>query len=280
MEAIMDTLGLDVPGTPPATPPVTPPATPPATPPITEQPAPTPIPPQAPPQAPIQPKSTTNITTTKTLTRKGRPAARTTTTTTTAAPAPPGIGLYIRSVLTRKVLLPFTAIGANISEILTKALQRDYEGKCVLEGYVKKNSIRLINYSAGTIQTDKLVFHVLFECLICNPVEGFGFRVIVRNVTKAGIRATTDTEESPVVVFLAREHHVMRDDSDVFAALKMDDEISVRVIGSRFELNDPYISVIAEFISLKSRPSDPEAAPMASRAQTRLRPSASMMRAQ
>lgn len=279
MEAIMDTLGLDVPGTPPTTPPATPPASPPATTtaaavqvppaiPATEQPV------AAPPTP--QPQSTTKIITNKGLTRKGRPTARPLTT----APATPGIGLYIRSVLTRKVLLPFTAIGANVSEILTKALQRDYEGKCTLEGYIKKNSIRLINYSAGTIQTDKLVFHVLFECLICNPVEGFGFRVIVRNVTKAGIRATTDTEESPVVVFLAREHHVMREDSDVFAALKMDDEISVRVIGSRFELNDPYISVIAEFISLKSRPSDPEAAPVASRVQTRLGPGASMMRSQ
>ena len=273
MEAIMDTLGLDVPGTPPATPPVTPPASPPAT----EQPAPAPAPAQspapAPAPAPAAPSTPQQISTRKIIANKGLiRKARTTARPLTTAPATPGIGLYIRSVLTRKVLLPFTTIGANISEILTKALQRDYEGKCTLEGYIKKNSIRLINYSAGTIQTDKLVFHVLFECLISNPVEGFGFRVIVRNVTKAGIRATTDTEESPVVVFLAREHHVMREDSDIFAALKMDDEISVRVIGSRFELNDPYISVIAEFISLKSRPSDPEAAHAASRAQARLRP--------
>jgi hypothetical protein len=178
---------------------------------------------------------------------------RTPSTRQTQVTRAPGIGLYIRSVLTRKVPLAFKIVGSNVQELLTRSLVRDLEGKCAVEGFIKRNSIRVINYSAGSIEGDKVLFQVLFECLICNPVEGFGFKAVARNITKAGIRATTDEEESPVVVFLAKEHHTLRDD---FSDIKVDDVINVRVIGTRFELNDPYISVIAEFVSFRKTTED------------------------
>ena len=36
-----------------------------------------------------------------------------------------------------------------------------------------------------------------------------------------------------------------------FSAVKPDDEIEVKVIGQRFELNDKYISIIAELVEPK-----------------------------
>ena len=42
-----------------------------------------------------------------------------------------------------------------------------------------------------------------------------------------------------------------------FSSIKVEDEITIRVIGIRFELNDNYISVIAEFVAprkVKKRP--------------------------
>jgi hypothetical protein len=48
-----------------------------------------------------------------------------------------------------------------------------------------------------------------------------------------------------VVVFIARDHHFK---SKEFSQLKLDDNITLKVIGIRFELNDPYISVIAEYV--------------------------------
>lgn len=158
-----------------------------------------------------------------------------------------GIGLYMRSILTKKVIIPFKLVGSNVGELLIQSLEQELNGKCSEDGYIKKGSIRLIKYSAGSIESDKVVFQVLYECLVCNPVEGFGFKVVVQNITKMGIRATIDdNEESPVVVFLAREHHVGNEE---FSKLKQNDIINIKVIGTRFELNDPYISVIAKFDS-------------------------------
>jgi len=170
--------------------------------------------------------------------------------------------LYRRSILTRKVSIPFRMMGKNTDLHLNKALVREYEGKCSVDGYIRRNSIEVMNCSAGAVDSDNVVFTVKFECLICNPKEGNMFNVIARNITKAGIRATTASagagagasasadEESPVVVFLAREHHL---ECEEFASISADDVIRVRVIGTRFELNDAHISVIAEFVSMATR---------------------------
>ena len=61
---------------------------------------------------------------------------------------------------------------------------------------------------------------------------------------------------SPVVVFVARDHRHL---NDYFNSIAEGDSIKVRVIGQRFELNDRYVSVIAEVVEqrefMHARPS-------------------------
>tara|TARA_B100000795_G_C22802725_1_gene442823 strand:- start:2780 stop:3367 length:588 start_codon:yes stop_codon:yes gene_type:complete len=159
-----------------------------------------------------------------------------------------GLGIYVQNVLTRKVRLPFNIIGNNLSENILLDLTRGMEGKCVEEGFIKPNSIRIVNYSSGTVSGKYVIFTVMFECLVCRPVEGMKFRAIVKNVTKAGIRCETQEHPSPVVVFIARDHHFKTKE---FSELEIDNEITIKVIGIRFELNDSYISVIAELVTSK-----------------------------
>ena len=161
-----------------------------------------------------------------------------------------GLGLYMRNVITRKIRLPFTSIGSNVKENLQTKLATDMEGKCVDEGYIRPDSVHIVSYSAGTILGKMVIFIVMLECLICRPVEGQRFRAVVKNVTKAGIRAETKELTSPVVVFIARDHHYK---SKGFSALKEGDSINVRVIGVRYELNDSYISIIGELVEKKVR---------------------------
>lgn len=159
-----------------------------------------------------------------------------------------GLGIYMQNVLYKPVTLSFHNIGNNIAELLNEKTSREFEGKCNEEGYIKPNSIRLLSFSAGEIRGKEVLFTVSFECLVCRPVEGQRFKCIVKNVTKAGIRAETNEPISPVVVFIARDHH---HNIRSFSKLKENDDINVRVIGIRYELNDKYISVIAEYIEPK-----------------------------
>jgi DNA-directed RNA polymerase subunit E'/Rpb7 len=156
-----------------------------------------------------------------------------------------GVGIYMQNILTRKVKLPFTSVGSNLVENISQDLSNRIEGKCVQEGFIKRNSIRIVNYSAGIITGKFVTFTVVFECLVCRPVEGMKFKTLIKNITKAGIRCETMEDPSPVVVFIARDHHFK---SKEFSQLKLEEQITVKVMGIRYELNDPYISVIAEYV--------------------------------
>tara|TARA_Y100001970_G_C14098575_1_gene784141 strand:- start:499 stop:1080 length:582 start_codon:yes stop_codon:yes gene_type:complete len=160
-----------------------------------------------------------------------------------------GMGIYMQNIITRKVTIPFRSLGSNITETIQDELSQMIEGHCEKEGYIKPTSTNIINYSAGCLDAENVSFIVSFECLICRPVEGMRFRVTIKNITKAGIRAETQEIPSPVVVFIARDHHFQ---NVHFSKLKVGDDINVRVIGIRYELNDNYIAIIAEFVP--SRP--------------------------
>ena len=88
----------------------------------------------------------------------------------------------------------------------------------------------------------------MFECDACMPVEGMQIECTIKNITKAGIRAEVGTENSPLVIFIARDHHEI---TEYFNSVNIGDTIDIRVIGQRFELNDTFISIIAELLEPK-----------------------------
>jgi DNA-directed RNA polymerase subunit E'/Rpb7 len=157
-------------------------------------------------------------------------------------------GVYMNSLLSRKLQVSFNKIGKNIKEILEKSIKKEIEGKCTIEGFIKPNSTKLLTYSSGVLFENKVEFDVVFECLVCCPVEGMRIKCNVKNKTQAGIRALINEEKSPVVIYLSRDHHY---NNKYFSTLKENDEITVRVIGQRYELNDEQVSVIGELIEPK-----------------------------
>jgi DNA-directed RNA polymerase subunit E'/Rpb7 len=163
----------------------------------------------------------------------------------------------MQNVLTRKVDIEFNNVGKNIKELLQKKLVQVMEGKCVIEGYIKPDSVRVINYSAGQLISSNVQFTVVFECLLCNPVENQLVKVKALNITKAGIRAEAVTKgESPLDVFIARDHNYK---NKQFSTIKEDDEFTIRIIGQRYEINDPVISVLGELV--KPRTGKPKPKP-------------------
>ena len=121
--------------------------------------------------------------------------------------------IYSRCLITRTIVLPITAIGVNIREIIDKKIHENYEGKCLVEGFIEKDSAKIISHSSGLIQRGtNISFVVVFECKACFPVEGTLISCVAKNITKAGIRAESLEEKpSPVVVFIARDHYFAND---------------------------------------------------------------------
>lgn len=157
--------------------------------------------------------------------------------------------IYSQSLLTRSIIIPVTYIGNNLKQTIEKDIAFNFEGKCVAEGYIKGGSSKIISYSSGLVKGSDIIFEVLFECLVCCPVEGMLIQCEAKNITKAGIRAESSDEiPSPVVVFITRDHHYA---SQQFSDIKEGDRFVARVIGQRFELNDKYVSIIAELVEKK-----------------------------
>jgi len=156
------------------------------------------------------------------------------------------LSIYSKNLIHRKISIPIDLIGSNLINIIQTKISNSYEGICSKEGYIKRGSIQIISYSSGILQDDFVIFDVSFECLICRPVEGMRILCKIDNITKAGIRASYYNQvESPITVFLARDHYA---NNPIFLKLNEGDLINIKVIGTRFELNDKNIYIIAELL--------------------------------
>ena len=154
--------------------------------------------------------------------------------------------IYSEVLIAQRVPISILHIGDNIKQTLEKTIAKNIEGKCIVEGYVKPLSCKVMSYSSGELSGSDVMFVVIVECQVCCPVEGMNIVCVVNNITEsAGIKAETDDTPSPVIIYVARDHHFKNAE---FSKVNVGDKINVRVIGQRFELNDKYVSVIAEFI--------------------------------
>jgi hypothetical protein len=154
--------------------------------------------------------------------------------------------VYNKCQITKKILLPISAIGQNLLSTIENTISEMVCGKCIVDGYVKPGSVQIISYTSGTLKHSKVLFDVVFNCDVCFPVSGMKLRCIIKNITKAGIRAESaedDGNPSPFILFVARDHSFT---SETFNSMKVGQEFVAKVIDKRFELNDEYVSIIAE----------------------------------
>jgi len=164
---------------------------------------------------------------------------------------PEKYGVYIRSVLQMKIALSIVEIGKNLTQNLENVIRLKTEGKCIAEGFIRPNSVRVLTYSSGLIKDDHVEFHTTYECMVCYPVKDMIVSCTVSEVTKAGIHAyvkDVDSDNVPITVFVARDHHST---SKYFNSIKEKAIIDARIIGIRFELNDPSITTLAAIVEPK-----------------------------
>jgi len=156
-------------------------------------------------------------------------------------------GVYTQSMLTLKVSLSIKEVGKNMKQNLEKKISKMTEGKCIMQGFIRPGSVKIISYSSGVVNNENVEFQTAFECMICYPMEGMLIECQTKSITKAGIHAeVVDTDGTvPLIVFVSRDHHYKEKE---FSNVKENMKITIRVIGVRFELNDPYISVIGKLI--------------------------------
>lgn len=79
--------------------------------------------------------------------------------------------LWSQATLNTTITITPLELGNDIKETIIKRL-KTFEGTCVYSGYIKPNSIQLINYGNGIAFAEYITFSVNYSALIANPSPG------------------------------------------------------------------------------------------------------------
>ena len=165
-------------------------------------------------------------------------------------------GLYKLTQFNYDILIPFILINmhassrSNILALLHTTLVSCIEGRCISEGFIKPETVKIVDFKCGKIVAKNVQFNLVIECYVCNPVENATINCIANNITQAGIRAISNDSYLPVVIYISRDYSMLTQNT-YYNTIKEGDKITVRVIGKRFEMNDKFIQIIGELVSPK-----------------------------
>ena len=156
------------------------------------------------------------------------------------------MNIFVKNSIEYTISLEANYINKNINRTLMKKIKEEIECKCIKEGYVKKDSVKILYRSPGQISTShfngNIMYNLKIQIEVCNPLEGDVIDVTVKNINKMGILGESgDGDVPPISVLMAKQHHI---DNDLFDVLKVNSKIKVKIIGKRFEYGDNQINVI------------------------------------
>jgi hypothetical protein len=165
-------------------------------------------------------------------------------------------GLYKLSQFNYDILIPFILINmhassrSNILALLHTTLVSCIEGRCISEGFIKPETVRIVDFKCGKIVAKNVQFNLVIECYVCNPLPNATINCIANNITQAGIRAISNDDYLPVIIYISRDYSMLTQNT-YYNTIKEGDKIAVRVIGKRFEMNDKFIQIIGELVAPK-----------------------------
>ena len=143
--------------------------------------------------------------------------------------------------------------------VIMEKLRRNLEGICSRYGYIKVGSLEIVKRSAGKLMKQHfngfIQFTVICKGDVCNPVKDSIIKAHVVNKNALGILAESyiDGSSEPVLdIIVPKKTAGIVSEIDV-EDISIGDDIFVRVIGKRFQLNDKKISIIGKVVAEKAK---------------------------
>ena len=168
--------------------------------------------------------------------------------------------IYKNNTIKTTVSLKPLELSKDIDGILQGKLKDLYEGKCIKEGYVRKNSISIKKRSIfGILEngpTDGTVnYDIIYSAEICNPNENDIIEIKITKSTKVGLIGESLDNDNILQVFLPIEYH--QDDETLEKINEISDKIvnreenitaKIEVICKKFNYNDKKIVIIGRLV--------------------------------
>lgn len=161
--------------------------------------------------------------------------------------------MYFQNTLQEKIYITTDELNRcnkkNIHKQILKKIKHKIGNKCYKYGLILEDSIKIINRSMGVFNDShfnaSISMMIKFEAKICNPNEGLILECYPISSNKMGTLCsiTEDINKSPLIILLAKQHHI---DNKHFKNIKVGKKIYITVVGKKFDLNDRQISVIGK----------------------------------
>lgn len=149
--------------------------------------------------------------------------------------------IYIEKYIKKDLSLDFNKLGKNIDEIVLQKLKDDFENKCNENGFIKKDSIELVQRMNGIvnqyIDLSIINFSVIFKCLICNPSPGLIIKCKVVESIKPGLIC----ELFPLSIIVPNQLH---SNKKIFNSINIGETIEVKIMNSKFKKNEQEIQIV------------------------------------
>jgi DNA-directed RNA polymerase subunit E'/Rpb7 len=166
--------------------------------------------------------------------------------------------LFMRIMIKDKVKLQPANVGLNIKEEITKKLLKRFEGICTRHGYIRKGSVEVLKISLGKVEMTTLngdiTYTVQYTADVCNPSLGCSIKAKIINMNKFGILAEAgirldDGAYIPVLDIIIAKQAVGHQSEINLDKLHINDEVTIEVLGKKFELNDTKISIVGRVLA-------------------------------
>lgn len=156
--------------------------------------------------------------------------------------------IFSEQICSKKISISPSELNNNkdIDALICDKIKNSIGNRCINEGYVDKDTIKIIRRSIGKINAihfnGNINYNVEYVANICNPYKNMKINNCeVKNINKMGIMAIN----KPLNIVIARQHH---EDQEGFDEIKIGDKISIIIIGLRYELNDKEITVVGKLV--------------------------------
>lgn len=143
----------------------------------------------------------------------------------------------------------------GITKKLQDHLQKKYERRCNVNGYVRAGSVEILQKSMGLAEngrfTGNFVWDCKFKCQVLYPTAGIDVEAIVLKVNKMGVYAilfddlAQNKDEAMIRILLPRDIHLGNEEFD---SIDEGDRITVSLERSKFQTNDLFIVSVGRFV--------------------------------
>ena len=149
--------------------------------------------------------------------------------------------IFNKTIINTNISLNYNEVKKNLDYCIINLLQNKYENKCSEYGLIKTDSIKILKrsniYINDFYNSAIIKINIHFECLICNPKQNLVINCTVKDNIKPGIIAFLNPLEIIIPITL-------HSNPDVFKNYNEGDDIEIKILKSKFKLNDKQIQCI------------------------------------